>query len=71
MNPQETSLLATMAVRIIYSAIILAAGIWAGKLLAHLVESSLERRKADPALAGFRREAGQTGPASALLSRPP
>ena len=53
MNPQETSLLATMAVRIIYSAIILAAGIWAGKILAHLVEGALDRRKADPALAGF------------------
>ena len=53
MNPQETSLLATMAVRIIYSAIILAAGIWAGKILAHLVQGALERRKADPALAGF------------------
>lgn len=53
MNPQETSLLATMAVRIIYSAIILAAGIWAGKILAHLVQGALERRKADPSLAGF------------------
>ena len=53
MNPQETSLLATMAVRIIYSALILAAGIWAGKILAHLVQGALERRKADPALAGF------------------
>lgn len=53
MNPQETSLLATMAVRIIYSVIILAAGVWAGKILAHLVESALDRRKADPALAGF------------------
>lgn len=53
MNPQETSLLATMAVRIIYSAIILAAGIWAGKILSHLVQGGLERRKADPALAGF------------------
>lgn len=53
MNPQETSLLATMAVRIIYSVIILAAGVWAGKILAHLVESTLDRRKADPALAGF------------------
>jgi small conductance mechanosensitive channel len=53
MNPQETSLLATMAVRIIYSAIILAAGIWAGKILAHLVKVALERRKTDPALAGF------------------
>ncbi len=53
MNPQETSLLATMAVRIIYSVIILAAGIWAGKILAHIVQGSLERRKADPALAGF------------------
>ncbi|MCM2263691.1 MAG: mechanosensitive ion channel [Desulfuromonadales bacterium] len=53
MNPQETSLLATMAVRIIYSVIILAAGIWAGKILAHFVQSALERRKADPALAGF------------------
>lgn len=50
---QETSLLATMAVRIIYSAIILAAGIWAGKILAHLVQGTLERKKADPALAGF------------------
>ena len=53
MNPQETSLLATMAVRIIYSAIILAAGVWAGKILAHLVQGALERRKADPALASF------------------
>jgi len=53
MNPQETSLLATMAVRIIYSAIILAVGVWAGKILAHLVQGALERRKADPALAGF------------------
>jgi small conductance mechanosensitive channel len=53
MNPQETSLLATMAVRIIYSAIILAAGVWTGKILAHLVQGALERRKADPALAGF------------------
>ena len=53
MNPQETSLLATMAVRIIYSAIILAAGFWAGRLIAHLVEGALQRRKADPALAGF------------------
>ncbi|NJC88115.1 MAG: mechanosensitive ion channel [Desulfuromonas sp.] len=53
MNPQETSLLATMAVRIIYSVIILAAGVWAGKILAHFVQSALERRKADPALAGF------------------
>ena len=53
MNPQETSLLATMAVRIIYSAIIMAAGIWAGKILAHLVQSALERRQADPALARF------------------
>lgn len=53
MNPQETSLLATMAVRIIYSVIILAAGIWAGKILAHFVQSALERKKADPALAGF------------------
>ena len=53
MNPQETSLLATMAVRIIYSVIILAVGIWAGKILAHLVQGSLERKKADPALAGF------------------
>jgi small conductance mechanosensitive channel len=51
---QETSLLATMAVRIIYSAIILAAGIWAGKILAHLVQGALERKKADPALARFR-----------------
>lgn len=50
---QETSLLATMAVRIIYSAIILAAGIWAGKILAHIAQGSLERRKADPAVAGF------------------
>jgi small conductance mechanosensitive channel len=53
MNPQETSLLATMAVRIIYSAIILAAGVWAGKLLAHLVQGALERRKADASLARF------------------
>lgn len=53
MNPQESSLLATMAIRIIYSVIILAAGIWAGKILAHLVQGALERRKADPALAGF------------------
>ena len=53
MNPQETSLLATMAVRIIYSAIILAAGVWAGKLLAHLVRGALERRKTDPTLATF------------------
>jgi small conductance mechanosensitive channel len=53
MNPQETSLLATMAVRIIYSAIILAAGVWAGKLLAHLVQGALERRQADAALARF------------------
>jgi len=53
MNPQETSLLATMAVRIIYSAIILAAGFWAGKLLAHLVQGALERREADAALARF------------------
>lgn len=50
---QETTLLATMAVRIIYSAIILAAGIWAGKLLSHLVRGALDRKKADPALAGF------------------
>ena len=53
MNPQETSLLATMAVRIIYSAIILAAGVWAGKILAHLVRGALERRKTDPTLAIF------------------
>lgn len=53
MNPQETSLLATMAVRIIYSVIILAAGIWAGKILAHLVQGALDRKKADPALASF------------------
>ena len=53
MNPQETSLLATMAVRIIYSAIILAAGIWAGKILAHLVQGALDRKQADPALARF------------------
>jgi small conductance mechanosensitive channel len=42
-----------MAVRIIYSVIILAAGIWAGKILAHFVQSALERKKADSALAGF------------------
>jgi small conductance mechanosensitive channel len=53
MNPQETSLLATMAVRIIYSALILAAGVWAGKLIGHLVQGALERRSAEPALAGF------------------
>lgn len=53
MNPQETSLLATMAVRVIYSAIILAAGIWLGKILDHLVRRALERRNTDPALAVF------------------
>jgi len=53
MNPQETSLLATMAVRIIYSAIILAAGVWAGKLIGHLAQNALERRSAEPALASF------------------
>lgn len=50
---QETSLLATMAVRILYSAIILTAGLWTGKILAHLVRGALERRKADPDLASF------------------
>ena len=53
MNPQETSLLATMAARVFYSALIMAAGIWAGKILAHLVRGALENRKADPALASF------------------
>ncbi len=50
---QETSLLATMAVRIIYAAIIMTAGLWLGKILAHFAQGALERRQADPALARF------------------